>query len=183
MPKSTTICKTYIYPQIKTRKRSSMRVHAIALMLLPLSSAFISSSIPQAGFQQHSRRIATTPAALFAALPTPEESAEALRDYMVKSGEVRTKYEADIKVGGEGGRYNCRKETVPEGTKRHAQCQGRATTYHGLTATVTDPTDEIQQRIALARTPHPSHTQSSTPPRSSLTPKSPPPHHPGDSRP
>jgi hypothetical protein len=33
-----------------------------------------------------------------APLPTPEESAEALRDYMVKSSEVKKKYEDDIKV-------------------------------------------------------------------------------------
>mmetsp|Transcript_10908 Transcript_10908/g.22401 ORF Transcript_10908/g.22401 Transcript_10908/m.22401 type:complete len:278 (-) Transcript_10908:67-900(-) len=31
-------------------------------------------------------------------LPTPEESADALRDYMVKSAEVRKKYEDDIKA-------------------------------------------------------------------------------------
>ena len=36
---------------------------------------------------------------LQAALPSPEESAAALQDYMVKSGEVRAKYEAEIKVG------------------------------------------------------------------------------------
>jgi len=34
---------------------------------------------------------------ILATLPSPEESAKALQDYMVKSGEVRAKYESEIK--------------------------------------------------------------------------------------
>ena len=65
----------------------------MALLFLPLTLGF--TFVPTVSIQHSS---STRSCMNAAPLPTPEESAEALRDYMVKSSEVKKKYEDDIKV-------------------------------------------------------------------------------------